>query len=143
MSWLYNGLEFNDDRIPEGAVGFIYSMTAIINGTSVAYIGKKNFHANIKKKLSKKALPTDKRLKKYTRVSKSSYQRYFSSNDVLKKAHKDGVNIRREILMICFSKTELTYQEVKHQFKYEVLESDLYLNGNILGRFYKQKKDGQ
>lgn len=140
MCWVYNGLEFTDDRIPEGAVGFIYSMTAVINGTSVAYIGKKNFYASIKKKIAKKNLSTDKRLKKYTRVSKSSYQNYFSSNDVLKKAHKSFIPIRREILMICFSKAELTYQEVKHQFKYEVLEHDIYLNGNILGRFYKQNK---
>jgi len=141
MSWLYNGKVFCQEGIPHGAVGFIYSMTAIINGTSVAYIGKKNFYANVKTKLSKKAMPTDKRLKKYKRVTKTSYQEYYSSNDVLKKAHKDGVTIRREILMICFSKTELTYQEVKHQFKYEVLEHDIYLNGNILGRFYKQRNN--
>ena len=48
--------------------------------------------------------------------------------------------IQRTILKICFSKTELTYQEVKHQFELGVLENDMYLNGNILGRFYKQKK---
>ena len=41
--------------------------------------------------------------------------------------------------MICYSQMELTYQEVKHQFKYEVLEKDEYLNQNILGRFYKTK----
>ena len=140
MSWIYNGLEFNDDRIPEGVVGFIYHMSAIIDGKSVAYIGKKNFYTSLKKKIPTKKLSIDKRFKKYTRVNKASYQRYFSSNEVLKKAHKDGVSIKREILMICFSKTELTYQEVKHQFKYEVLEHDMYLNGNILGKFYKQKK---
>jgi uncharacterized protein YqgQ len=47
--------------------------------------------------------------------------------------------IKREILLICYSATELTYQEVKHQFKYEVLEKENYLNANILGRFYKTK----
>jgi hypothetical protein len=139
MSWIYKGLPFTDDHIPEGAVGFVYSMTAIINGKSVAYIGKKNFQAVRKKKLSKKRLSTDKRKKTYERVSKSAYQNYYSSNDVLKHAHKSGISIRRDILKICFSKTELTYQEVKHQFQYGVLENDLYLNGNILGRFYKQK----
>jgi uncharacterized protein YqgQ len=41
--------------------------------------------------------------------------------------------------MICYSAMELTYQEVKHQFKYEVLEKEEYLNANILGRFYKTK----
>jgi len=141
MSWIYKNQEFNDLHIPEGHVGFIYIMTAIIDGKSVAYIGKKNFFANIKKPLGKKALAmsTDKRLKKYKRELKPDFMRYYSSNKILKDAHKAGVSIKREILMICSTQMELTYQEVKHQFKYEVLEKEEFLNGNILGRFYKIK----
>jgi hypothetical protein len=116
-------------------------MTAIIEGKSVAYIGKKNFFANIKRPMGKKALAmsTDKRLKKYTRELKPDFMNYYSSNKKLKDAHKAGVMIKREILMICYSAMELTYQEVKHQFKYEVLEKENYLNANILGRFFKIK----
>ena len=141
MSWVYKSKEFDEFCIPEGSVGFIYLMTAIIDGKSVAYIGKKNFFSNVKKKLGKKALAlvTDKRLKKYTREQKPNFMNYYSSNQQLKEAHKAGVMIKREILMICYSATELTYQEVKHQFKYEVLEREEYLNANILGRFYKTK----
>jgi hypothetical protein len=141
MSWRYKSKEFDELCIPEGAIGFIYSMTAILDGKSVAYIGKKNFFANIKKPMGKKALAmsTDKRLKKYTRELKPDFMRYYSSNKTLKDAHKAGVVIKREILMICYSAMELTYQEVKHQFKYEVLEKEEYLNANILGRFYKTK----
>jgi hypothetical protein len=141
MSWKYKGKEFDDACIPEGGIGFIYIMTAIIEGKSVAYIGKKNFFANIKRPLGKKALAmsTDKRLKKYTRELKPDFMKYYSSNKTLKDAHKAGVVIKREILMICYSAMELTYQEVKHQFKYEVLEKEEYLNANILGRFYKTK----
>ena len=141
MSWTYKGKEFSDSMIPEGGVGFIYSMTAIIDGKSVAYIGKKNFFANIKKPLGKKALAmsTDKRLKKYKRELKPDFMRYYSSNKILKDAHKAGVVIKREILRICNTQMELTYQETKHQFLYEVLEKEEYLNGNILGRFYKIK----
>jgi uncharacterized protein YqgQ len=141
MEWLYNGAVFSDTAIPEGAVGFIYEMSAIIDNKSVRYIGKKNFFANIKKPLGKKALAmsTDKRLKKYRRELKPAYKNYYSSNQILKDAHKAGVVIKREILMICYSQMELTYQEVKHQFKYEVLEKDEFLNANILGRFYKTK----
>ena len=141
MSWIYKGKEFDEFCIPEGGVGFIYSMTAIIDGKSVAYIGKKNFFANIKRPMGKKALAmsTDKRLKKYTRELKPDFMRYYSSNKILKDAHKAGITIKREILMICYSAMELTYQEVKHQFKYEVLEKEEYLNANILGRFYKTK----
>ena len=141
MSWIHKGKEFFDTDIPEGAVGFIYLMTAIIDGKSVMYIGKKNFFANVKKPLGKKALAmvTDKRLKKYKRELRPDFQNYYSSNKILKDAHKAGVIIKREMLMICYSSTELTYQETKHQFVYEVLEKEEYLNGNILGRFYKTK----
>lgn len=139
--WTYKGKVFGELDIPEGAIGFIYSMTAIIDGKSVAYIGKKNFFANIKRPLGKKALAvtTDKRLKKYTRVIKPDFLNYYSSNAILKKAHKEGVHIKREIIKICYSGMELTYQETKHQFVYEVLEKEEFLNGNILGRFYKIK----
>ena len=141
MSWIYQGKEFDELCIPEHGIGFIYSMTAIIEGKSVAYIGKKNFFSNKKKPLGKKALAltTDKRLKKYTRELKPDFMNYYSSNITLKEAHKAGVMIKREILMICYSAMELTYQEVKHQFKYEVLEKEEYLNANILGRFFRSK----
>lgn len=141
MSWIYQNVEFTDEMIPEKAIGFIYEMQAIINGKSVHYIGKKNFFADVKTKLGKKAkaVITDKRLKTYKRVRKMTYQNYYSSNDVLVKAYKDGIRIRRSILLICYSKTELSYQETKFLFLHQVLESDRWLNGNILGKFYKAK----
>lgn len=139
MSWVYQGVEFTESMIPDGAIGFIYQMDVILNGERKSYIGKKNFFADVKTKLSKKAMPTDKRKKAYKRIRKTVYQNYYSSNEVLKKAHKDGVHIKRTILKICYSKTELSYQEVKYQFMCEVLEKDFWLNANILGRFYKQK----
>jgi len=133
------GKVFEPKMIPEGAIGFVYEMSVIIDGKSLLYIGKKNFHSNTKKKLGKKAMPTDKRKKGYVKVTKLAYEDYYSSNDVIKAAHKKGITIQRKILRICYSKTELTYNEVKFQFGHQVLESDSYLNGNILGRFYKQK----
>jgi len=141
MSWIYQGKEFTEKDIPENGIGFVYIMSAIIDGKSVIYIGKKNFFANIKKPLGKKALAmsTDKRLKKYKRELKPDFMKYYSSNKILKDANKAGVVIKREILKICYSAMELTYQETKYQFIYEVLEKEEYLNGNILGRFYKFK----
>lgn len=138
--WIYEGKEFLEEHIPEDGFGFIYEMAAIVDGKSVRYIGKKNFFADVKTKLAKKDLPTDKRLKTYTRKRKFTYKNYFSSNEVLKTAHKDGVVIKREIVRICKSKTELSYWETKLQFVYGVLESDEFLNGNILGKFYKIKQ---
>ena len=141
MSWIYQGKEFDDKQIPDKAVGFVYIMSAIIDGKSVLYVGKKNFFANVKRPLGKKALAmsTDKRLKKYKRELKPDFMKYYSSNKILKDAYKAGVPIKREILRICYSQMELTYQETKHQFIYEVLEKQEFLNGNILGRFYKFK----
>lgn len=135
--WVYKKKEFKESMIPENAVGFIYEMTVLINGVSYKYIGKKNFYSDVKTKLKKNEVSLDKRVKKYKRVRKFTYENYYSSNSKLKEAHKKKINIKREILLICYSATELTYQEVKHQFKYEVLEKKEFLNGNILGRFYK------
>ena len=141
MSWIYNGKVFTDEMIPNDAIGFIYRMDTIYEGKSVSYIGRKTFFTDAKTKILKKNLPKDKRKKTYTRVRKMTYQNYYSSNIVLKNLHKDGHPIRREIIRICCSKTEMSYYETKYQFVHEVLESDEWLNGNILGRFYKQKKD--
>ena len=137
--WIFDGKEFTEEMIPNEAVGFVYEMLAIIDGKSVRYIGKKNFFADVKTKLSKKELPTDKRLRSYKRIRKYTYQNYYSSNEVLKKAHKEQVTIRREILRICYSKQTLSYFECKYQFALGVLENEEFLNGNILGKFYKLK----
>jgi hypothetical protein len=139
--WSYQGQDFESSMIPEGAEGFVYEMQAIINGKLVRYIGKKNFYSTTKKRMGKRAVAQlqDKRTKKYTIQKKLSYIDYYSSNAELKAAHKAGIEIRRYIIKICFSKTELTYYETKYQFIREVLESDEFLNGNILGRFYKFK----
>ena len=139
--WSYQGQDFESSMIPEGAEGFVYEMQAIIDGKLVRYIGKKNFYSVTKKRFGKKALSSmqDKRAKKYTIQKKLTYLDYYSSNAVLKDAHKTGIEIRRYMLKICFSKMELTYYETKFQFVRGVLESDEFLNGNILGRFYKFK----
>lgn len=139
--WSYQGQDFESSMIPEVAEGFVYEMQAIIDGKLVRYIGKKNFYSVTKKRFGKKALSSmqDKRAKKYTMQKKLTYLDYYSSNAVLKDAHKAGIEIRRYMLKICFSKMELTYYETKFQFVRGVLESDEFLNGNILGRFYKFK----
>jgi hypothetical protein len=134
-------VSFEDELIPENAIGFVYKMKFTRENKEYFYIGKKNFYSNQKKKFGKKALTKviDKRKKKYTMMKKLSYKNYFSSNKDIKQAYKDGIYIDRLILKICFSKAELTYQETKFQFLHSVLEKDEYLNGNILGRFYKGK----
>ena len=139
--WLYKGQVFNDDMIPEDAIGFVYEMEAIINDKPVRYLGKKNFFSIRKKKFGKRALAKikDKRTKKYEIIKNLNYQNYYSSNTILKDAHKAGTPIKRFIIHICYSKISLTYYETKMQFLRDVLEDSRYLNGNILGKFYKGK----
>lgn len=140
--WYYNKKTFSDDMIPEGAIGFIYMMRLQVDGITKFYIGKKLFYSTRKVKFGKKelALRTDKRLKNYKEVSTLNYQNYYSSNATIKEAHKKGEVITRVILKICYSKIELTYQEARYQFKMDVLETDIYLNDNILGKFFKNGK---
>lgn len=141
--WYYNKKIFKDEMIPKGAVGFIYFMKVIINGNPKFYIGKKLFYSTRKVKLTKKeeALLTDKRKKRYKTVVKLDYQNYFSSNAKIKEIHKKGGEITRVIVKICYSKMEMTYQEAKYQFKMDALESDIYLNDNILGKFYRKTNE--
>ncbi len=139
--WLYNGLYI--DEIPDSfAYGFIYKISYIDqeSGKEKSYIGKKNFYfeTNVKKGKKELIAMADKRGSKKKKVVKESdWKKYKSSNDFLNSLELNALH--REILLLCYSKTELTYQETKHLFLNEVLESDKYLNNNILGKFYKVK----
>ncbi len=42
-------------------------------------------------------------------------------------------------MYICYNRTMMTYYETMLQFKENVLESDKFINDNILGKFYKTK----
>ena len=139
--WIYNKQEFTDEMIPDGAFGFIYGMTVIINGENKIYIGKKNLYSEQNIPLGKKALAEreDKRMSKKKKVKKLAYKNYFSSNAVLKKAKLDGLPVKRLILKFCFCKSELSYEEAKYLFNTGALENDKYLNDNILGKFYRSK----
>lgn len=139
--WMYGDQFFTDENIPEGAYGFIYAIKITIDGIQYTYIGKKNFYSNRTVKKGKKELAamTDKRGSKKKKVTKLNYQNYCSSNARIKEAIKDGIEPKRFILKICYSKMELTYQETRYLFKLDVLENDNYLNDNIQGKFYRSK----
>lgn len=139
--WKYNKQDFTDDMIPEGAFGFVYGMSVVVDGKLKLYIGKKNFYSERKIPLGKKELATmtDKRASKKKLVRKLNYANYHSSNAFLKQCRKEGLEVKRTILKICNCKMELTYEEVKQLFKADVLENDNFLNDNIQGKFYRSK----
>ena len=140
--WLYKNKKIESlEDMPCGTYGFIYEVNHIPSGRK--YIGKKQLVFVRKKQLSKRAIEalTDKRAKKYEIVQKESdWKTYYGSQKEIKELVKEnkGEGFERKILQFCFTKKQLTYYELKWQFAKGVLESDEYLNDNLLGKFFKK-----
>lgn len=137
MAWKYKGRTIK--TIPEGYIGFIY---LIEDANGKIYVGKKQFTHRSKSRISKREIKATKTRKRVKVVQKeSNWQNYQSSCLPLQQAIKERgeQNFTFEILALCKDKRELSYMEVKYQFLYNVLEVNSY-NGNILGRFFKQKE---
>jgi len=112
--------------------GFIYRID-YENG--FYYYGKKDFIADVKTPLGKKALAeiTDARKKTYKRVLReTNWRKYEGSHD------STGYTIKsKTILRLCKTKRELTFREAEIMFKRDVLFDDKCLNKNILGKFFR------
>lgn len=142
--WFYNDkwIESIED-FPEGTYGFIYITTHKPSGKK--YLGKKSLYHNVKKKLTKKELaeqPITKGRKSTTITiqKESDWKTYYGSEEFIKQKIKDKKQeeFTREILVFVPNKKLLTYYECKYQFIHSVLESDKWLNTNILGKFYSK-----
>jgi hypothetical protein len=121
-------------------VGFVYLITNLKNGR--IYVGKKILKNTNKVKIGVKerlALPVVKGRKpvKKTVIKESNWADYYGSSELLTKDIEllGKESFKREILKICYSKKELSFQEAKYQFIYEVLEHNSY-NRTILGKYY-------
>jgi hypothetical protein len=114
------------ENIDDCYYGFIYKIT-LKNGQY--YIGKKACF-NLKKTIGEGQNGRKKTI--LTKV-KSNWEVYNGSSELFKKSDI----ARKDILEFCKTKRSLTYKEVKWMFVFNVLESDLYLNQNILGKFFK------
>jgi len=131
--WIYKNKVITE--IPPEAISFTYKITRLNieddNTSPIYYIGKKNFYRKSRKK-----------------ILESDWMEYYGSSEWLKEHVKKygSDNFEREILEICFSKSEATYKEVKLLIENEVLEVDhtnkmkkLYYNLSILGRYSTNK----
>lgn len=127
------------ENCPESAIGFIYKITNLLD--SRIYIGKKALTHRKKTRISKREKATTKTRKTFkVTATDSKWTSYWGScKPLLEDIKLSGEhNFRKEIILFCFDKQSLTYQEVRHQILYGVLENDTY-NSNILSRFFRPK----
>ena len=110
-SWLYDGRIFTEEDIGD-AFGFIYRITNTLSGKD--YIGKKLF--------TKSKIRVIKGKRKRSRIS-SDWINYYSSSEELNEDVRllGEDNFRREILRLCYSRSECSYYEAKYQFAEDVL----------------------
>jgi hypothetical protein len=127
--WHYKGKQITDrTQLPEDVIGFVYRITNLLNDKH--YIGKKI----LVNKRTRNPLKGYKR--KRIDYIESNWLKYTGSNEETKKWKIE--DCYREILYICYNRTMMTYYETKIQFIENVLESDKYINDNVLGKFYKK-----
>lgn len=128
------------DDIPgvESKIGFVYVLTDKV--TKKIYVGKKVLYHRNRKKISqreKKQTGTRKKFKET--IKESNWLSYHGSckeiQEVIKIHGED--RFERQILQFSCSTKQLSYLEVKWQFKLEVLEKESY-NGNIAGKFFRK-----
>lgn len=137
MKWQYQGKEV--DSLPTDTFGFIY---LIVYTDGSKYIGKKQA-------ISKQTLPASKNPREGAiRIGKNvrGKRQYF---DIVTKESgwrnyigscKEAVNLKvkeKHILQFAKDKINLTFNEVEWLIKYDTLRDTTFLNGNILGKFYK------
>lgn len=122
-----------------GYEGFIYRID-YEDGTF--YYGKKNFVDETNKPLGKKELAkiTDGRLKKYKTVRKESNWRIYegSSKETIGKTISS-----KTILEVYKTQRALTFAEARLLFGRNALFMKNCLNGNILGKFFRNVLDGE
>ena len=110
--WFYNGEIIDENYDLSEYVGFVYKITNLIDGRF--YVGKKSLTRRSSKKV--------KGRKRKITVS-SDWMKYYGSSDDLKKdvAELGESSFKREILMLCKTKSEMSYYEAKNQFDMGVL----------------------
>lgn len=127
--WVFNNDIF-DEALIDNNLGFIYLITNLVNGRR--YYGKKLFWFSKTRQVKKK--------KKKTKVLSDWKDYYSSSDELLFDVEKYGKeNFKREILILCKNKAQMTYWESKLQFENDVLLSDVFYNSWIMCRVRKSK----
>lgn len=125
--WFYKDKEFTENDIGE-AFGFIYIITNLTNNRK--YIGKKFFSKSGRKQTKGKV--------KKIRV-KSDWESYYGSNKELQEEVErlGASNFHREILYLCYSKSECSYRETEEIFRRGALLTEDYYNSWVTCKIHK------
>lgn len=117
LPWIFDGVPLAEP--PEGAIGFIYRVTDTRTGKK--YIGKKLFNFRRTKTIAGK--------KKKVTIA-SDWLSYYGSNKTLQEEIKVGgvEYFHREIIKLCYSKTECNYEETRCIIEERALFRDDYYN---------------
>lgn len=142
MNWTYKGKEVKTiDDLDKDCIGFIYRIDNLTNGKF--YYGRKTIRKKgAKKRLTKKEkeLPENKRKTfKYVDTEYKGWQAYNGSCLPLLEHIKNGAKIKKEIIRLCYSKSELTYYELKEIACASCLEIEQCYNNNLLGKIFLPK----
>ena len=134
MAWLYENSPISE--LHEDCVGFVYLITNKLSGRK--YIGKKLAKFSKTSYKVVKLKNGNKKRKKIRSKIDSDWQLYYGSNDQLNRDIQElgSDNFTREILFYCRSKAECSYIEAREQFRYKVLESNDWYNGQIVCRIH-------
>jgi hypothetical protein len=140
--WLYQDkFIYSIEDFPTEVFGFIYITTHLPTGKK--YLGKKSLYHTNNVKLGKKELanlPVSRGRTKLTKsvTKESDWKTYYGSEEFIKSKIKEKKQneFTREIIQLVNNKKLLTYFECKYQFQMGVLESEEFINNNILGKFF-------
>jgi hypothetical protein len=132
--WLYNGEVLESEHI-ENYVGMVYLLEN--TRTDMFYVGKKFFWTTKPKMVKGK--------KKKIRCE-SDWKKYYGSNKILQEEINEyGIDIvRRSVILLCSTKTQCAYYEMKEQIDRNAIISDKFYNsfigGKINGKFLTEIK---
>lgn len=142
VNWEYNGKKVKTiDDLDDKCIGFIYRIDNLSNGKF--YFGRKTIRKiGAKKKLTKKEkelIENKRKTYKYVNTEYKGWQDYNGSCLPLLEDIKRGDKIRKEIIRLCYSKSELTYYELKEIACADCLEIEHCYNNNIGGKIFLPK----
>jgi len=127
---------------PDWAIGFVYTIIHTVNDIEIVYVGKKLLTQTKKKKIGVRAQAAErasradgKSHKVMKVVTPSMWQTYWGSSKTLHAALDTRKGTwQRTIVEWCYSKKNMSYNEMKWQCQLRVMEAKSY--NDHIANFY-------